>query len=443
MGISAQALARFHGTVRPAADRGRDRTAGARAAAPAAAGVDRFVVGVLTANLALIMLLQKWAMPLPGDNQVSMLLLVQYGVGIVLFFAGRLRIDTTRLVLFLGFGGLAVGANIVADRDFSMPSLILGLLIYAALVPFIAANWATYARMLKNYQIVALVICALVFLGHLMQLAGLEMINLEKIIPASMLYREYVYIQPINWGSPFNKPNAIFLLEASHTSQMIALAIVIEVAFFQRLRWIIVYAVALLTTFAGTGLLLLLLTAPFLLGRVSRGLIVGGVVALPLLLGLVAVTGWFDVISNRFEEYEKRGSSANGRFVAPVEAVTSNLAKGDPSELLLGIGPGKMPRRMDVLWVPFSKVFMEYGIIVFLAWLAFVTRAFMPPGVPLVLPVALLVHYHVLNGSFLVPANVFLCYVLAGAFHVTGADRPRLPSASAPVTAATSPNSAT
>jgi hypothetical protein len=27
----------------------------------------------------------------------------------------------------------------------------------------------------------------------------------------------------------------------------------------------------------------------------------------------------------------------------------------------------------------------------------------------------------VLNGSYLVPANVFLCYVLAGAFHVTGA----------------------
>src|SRR5262249_3698608 len=131
MGISAAALARFHGTVRPAA---------APARPAEATGVDRLVVTVLTVNLALIMLLQKWAMPLPGANQVSMLRLTQYPVAAVLFFAGRLRLDTTRLVLFLAFGGAAVGANILADRDFSMPSLILGLLIYAALVPFIAAN---------------------------------------------------------------------------------------------------------------------------------------------------------------------------------------------------------------------------------------------------------------------------------------------------------------
>src|SRR5258707_174587 len=192
MAISASALARLHATVPP-------RPAAAAMQAPAAAGVDRLVVTVLTANLALIMLLQKWAMPLPGDNQVSMLLLVQYGIGALLFFAGRLRVDTQRLVLFLAFGGLAVGANVLADRDFSMPSLILGLLIYAALVPFVAANWATYERMLKNYQITALVICALIFLGYAMQLAGMEQINIEKIIPASMLYKEYVYIQPIYW----------------------------------------------------------------------------------------------------------------------------------------------------------------------------------------------------------------------------------------------------
>src|SRR3954463_10462164 len=125
MALSAAALARLQATV-------PQRAAAARA--PAVGGVDRLVVTVLTVNLALIMMLQKWAMPLPGDNQVSMLLLVQYGIGALLLFAGRLRIDAQRLVLFVAFGGTAVGANVLADREFSMPSLILGLLIYAALV---------------------------------------------------------------------------------------------------------------------------------------------------------------------------------------------------------------------------------------------------------------------------------------------------------------------
>ena len=107
-------------------------------------------------------------------------------------------------------------------------------------------------------------------------------------------------------------------------------------------------------------------------------------------------------------------------------------------------GPGRMPRRMDVLWIAFSKVFMEYGIVVFVAWLAFTTRAMLPPGVPLAVAVPLLVHYHLLNGSFLVPANVFLCYVLAGAFHVVGEPaRPRLDTARPPVTSATKPKNAT
>ena len=114
--------------------------------------------------------------------------------------------------------------------------------------------------------------------------------------------------------------------------------------------------------------------------------------------------------------------------------------------MLLANALAKLPKDsgFHLVSIPFSKVFMEYGFIVFVAWLAFVTRAFIPPGVPLVVPVALLVHYHVLNGSYLVPANVFLCYVLAGAFHVTGAPlRPKLDTARPPVTTATKPKNAT
>ncbi|MEJ0071260.1 MAG: hypothetical protein WDO24_23740 [Pseudomonadota bacterium] len=217
----------------------------------------------MTLDLILLVVLQKFALPLGGEAQISMVLLSHYAVLGVLLFARRATIEPTRLLLYAAFMLLALLANLLPDRSFSVPSLLLAAVTYAGLVPVMQIERTSYRRILLNFQRVAATLCLLVFFQHACQLAGLGMPTLENIQPEATLYHEYVYIQPLYWSSPYFKPNAIFLLEASHTSQFFAMALILELAVFFRLRYVLLFGCGLVATFAGTGLLLVLLSSPF------------------------------------------------------------------------------------------------------------------------------------------------------------------------------------
>jgi hypothetical protein len=398
-------------------------------------GVDRFVVALVTADLVLMTLLQKVAMPLSGEAQVSSLLITHYALLGVLLLARRATLDPMRLALCAGFSGLALFSQIWPDRPFTPTSLLLAVAIYAALVFVMPISPATHRRILLNYQLVAVAVCLLVFLDHAIQLTGREIPNLELVLPAATIYKEFVYIQPLYWGSPYSKPNAIFLLEASTTSQYIAIGLVLELAFFQRLRYLLLFGCALIATFAGTGLLLVLLSGPLLLRRLRPALLAAGVVAAVVALVLAAASGWFEVVAKRLDEHEKSGSSAYARFIAPVETV-SDLLAGEPETVLFGTGAGSIERRPGIVWMPFAKVIVEYGVIGFLAWFGYFSVAMLGGGAPLIAAWVALIQYHLLNGSFLVPLNAFLCCVLAAGYRIV----PRAePPAAARSTAARRP----
>lgn len=385
---------------------------------------DRLVVGLMTLDLVIMVLTQKFAVPLGGDAQVPLLLLTHYAIMAVLVLARRTVIDPTRLALYAAFMLLAIGSQLVPDRAFSLPSLALAIVVYAPLALVLPIERAAYHRILRNFQYVVAAICLLVFIQHAFQLTGHDMPTLENIQPEATVYHEYVYIQPLYWRAAFMKPNAIFLLEASHTSQMIAMGLIIELSLFHRLRYLTLFGCGLIATFAGTGLLMLALTSPFLLWRLRPALVVVMLLALPVIAAVAFASGWFDVIGKRTDEYEKQGSSAYGRFVAPVEILGDTLAQHDPATILFGIGAGNMEKRTGVLWLAFSKVFVEYGFIVFIAWLAFTSRVlFRTPGL-WAAAWMVAIQYHLLNGAFLVPLHVYLCLVLTAGYRL-----PRAPAA--------------
>jgi hypothetical protein len=389
-----------------------------RAVAVTAALPDALAVRLVTLDLILMVMLQRYALPLGGEAQISLVVLSHYGMLTVLLFARRATIDPTRLLLYAAFMILALLANLLPDRSFSVPSILLAAVTYAGLVPVLPIERASYRRILLNFQRVAAALCLLVFVQHGCQLAGLGMPTLEHLMPESMLYHEYVYIQPLYWSSPYFKPNAFFLLEASHTSQFFAMALILELAAFHRLRYVVLFGCGLVATFAGTGLLLMLLASPFLVARLRPAMIAACIVALPLVLGLAAASGWFEVVGKRLDEHERQGSSANARFVAPIEAVIETLESHDPEKILFGVGAGNMEKRPGVLWLAYSKVFIEYGSIVFLAWLAFFSYAvFRAPGLWVAAWIAA-VQYHLLNGAFLVPLHVYLCWILAAGYRL-------------------------
>jgi hypothetical protein len=85
--------------------------------------------------------------------------------------------------------------------------------------------------------------------------------------------------------------------------------------------------------------------------------------------------------------------------------------------------------------MPFAKVIVEYGLIVFVVWLAFFSHAIVSSGAPLIAVWLALVQFHLLNGSFLVPLDVYLCVVLAAGYRIRpdGAPNPLARPAARPV----------
>jgi hypothetical protein len=69
-----------------------------------------------------------------------------------------------------------------------------------------------------------------------------------------------------------------------------------------------------------------------------------------------------------------------------------------------------------VLLPPATKVMVEYGVFVLVAFMAFTSISVFVGGVPFVVGWAVLMQYMFLNGSFLVPLHIVYCYFLAGAY---------------------------
>ena len=216
--------------------------------------VDATLVNLLTLDLILTVLGQKVALPL-GAAQLQAVAVTNFAfIGLLLIWR-RMTLSAVRCFLYL----LTFGSAFLLQAfgpEFSLGSL---LLTCVTALPFLAvapASRETYFACLRRFQLVALFVVAMVFLDHVTQLAGLGMPDLEKLMPERMIYVHYVYIQPLHWHSSWNKPNAVFFLEASFASQFLAIALVLELALFQRFRFVMLYASGLMAVFAGTGIVL-------------------------------------------------------------------------------------------------------------------------------------------------------------------------------------------
>jgi hypothetical protein len=257
----------------------------------------------------------------------------------------------------------------------------------------------------------------LVYSNWLCNFIGVAWPNLNEIVPVNFLFKNYVYIQPVEWGSPYTKPNAIFFLETSHTGQFLAMILIIEICLFQRVLHTLVFSTALISTLSGTGILLFVVSVPFILPYLNSRLIIAGLVALPLAAGTALSIGLLDNALKRSTEFSRSGTSGNGRFVAPFEASVEFLSEGGAGAFI-GMGAGKKPFKEDSFFLtpPISKVLFEYGVVASLALLLYTVLSVCGSGVPFVICWAALIQYHLLNGSALVPVHTLYCYFLAGAF---------------------------
>lgn len=389
-----------------------------------AAVSDRMIVTIITIELVLVVVTQKLALPLGGDLQVASALVIQFIVFGVLMMKGLLRIHTIRSLIFLSFLGYAalVHSTLNSNAGYSFGSILLlsaTLAIYCFTIPI---GRSAYYAILNNFQRVAAVAGILLFFNWGTQFAGLGIFDLEKYIPDGLMYHFYVYMNKLYWDQPWIKPNGIFFLEVSHLSQFIGMALVIELAIFRRIYLIGFLAIALLSSFGGTGTILVVASLPFLAFLVPRKILALGVVAAPLMLGAAATAGVLDNFTGRLSEFGTQDTSGYNRFIRPAIVAVEALGR-DGGEGIFGSGAGTIAAgdraKKGVggfAWSAYCKVIFEYGLMGFILWLALTTTSIFNRGAPFIVCWIVFLQYNFLNGALAVPIHTVYCYVLAAGY---------------------------
>lgn len=374
------------------------------------------LAAVFTSLVLSVTALQKFGVPVGGDVMEIAVFISWLGV-IMLALNGLIGLDPIRLLLFALFAVTAVASQLLGGQPFSVNSVLLALALYAPFILRLNVSPAFYRRCMQIFLNVMLVVGALVVIQQLIQLSigWRAWPDLDKLAPQQVLFSGYNYLQPVAYGSKFYKPNAFVFLEVSFVSQFIAMALLIELLLFQRLLRMVFYAVVLLICFAGTGLLLLALCAPFVLGKLSPRMLIT-----LLLVGVVGVIvagaiGWYDQVHQRFGEIGAQGSSGYYRFNVPFQIV-GQMAQ-DPQFMFTGHGAGSTGTGQGqgvagFILVPFAKIIYEYGFLTFFAFYAFFIYSLFASAPSRLLAWALFIFYNLGGGGFVVPVYVVTCQVL-------------------------------
>jgi hypothetical protein len=313
-------------------------------------------------QLLAVVLLQRIAVP--GPTIEVILFTFAAGIGALCLF-GEVYVSATRFVLFSAFAAAICLSSILAGRDVSPSSIVLLLAAYSTYVIRLSVTREFYLRCINLFVGVMVLMGALTLIqiGGQMLTGKIVVPNMDDLVPKAMIVPGFVYWQTMEWGSDIVKPPAFFFREVSFVSQFLALAVVAEIAFFRRIWRLLILLTALFATFAGTGLIILAVTSPFLLAKLPR---VARFLAIPLLaVGVagLAISGWFTSVEHRLDEYEDQSSSAYGRFIYPI-VVLGELQEFD-NPVLTGMGAGNGDRTTKgsgVLAAP-TKLLLEYGIL--------------------------------------------------------------------------------
>lgn len=330
--------------------------------------------------LFLSLFLQRFGIPLGAKS-----LNVVGPIGMAVAFYGLLRgilvFDKTRLITFLAFVVLLLAGMVHQVTSPPGPGggpVIDSLLQFLLLTSFATLSFAEPVDEARFFRLVTLFLGMIAVAGLLQfaaQFVGISIFAFSDFLPKSILF-EAGYNLKIGAGlGLLYKSNGFFLVEPSVFSQVMAMALIIEILAFRRVRYLILFITGLLLSLSGTGWIVL---ASFVLatgvGMGKRGLVIafGTLFAITLALGLGAFVApeIAAAFAERFDETARPGTSGFIRFVTPFW-VLSDFMERDPVAVFLGIGSGVSER----LTLPYEytvntpvKVALEYGFPALIAY---------------------------------------------------------------------------
>ena len=365
------------------------------------------------------LILQRFGLPIGGQQSaVFVSLLIAPVLMAPLLFTGQLRISAGPAFTFVIALCCLLLTTIMTvlypdlEKRFSLPSVLELFLLLFLLLPQPAGAFDTKA-VLPIFTFWARLIAVASLIQYGAQFVGLRFFSFASSFPALgpfLTEAGYHVEAPLRYGSSINRANGVFLLEPSILSQVMTLAIVVDVFVLRRLKWLALYAAALLASFSGTGALIL--TVTFLVaGVVSPRQLpraIGAIVLMVVLAGVAAV-----VFPSQFSTLADRVSgddpSAHARY-AEQFTVLQTIAT-DP-RLVAGFGPGAadgfiQSGSMSAL----LKMFFDYGLLGLLTLVAYILTAWWRSDHPALMLVALFT-FQLGGGYLLFPPMVLLLSLL-------------------------------
>jgi hypothetical protein len=377
----------------------------------------RFLLGLFLFGILGITFLQKFGYVANSQGALPVILPLITGGLLLACVVLKPVFDPIRIGLYAVMVIISGLSSIFLAPVYSETSLVLLVVLYLPMTVAFETSEVTYRRCMDAFVTVMLFFCGMIAVEHFVQFAigPAAWPDLNKLVSPNWLVPDYNYLQPIFWNMPYHKPNAIVFLEVSILSQFIALALAVEIALFQRPLRLAILAGGLMATFAGTGVLLMALTLPVLLGRLSVRQMVMVILALTMISYVAYKFGWFEIVSNRMDEYKQTGSSANMRFIEPLDRLIQFI--GRDNALFGGIGAGQIEKGRNFQWWPFTKSAIEYGLIQALAFYAFFLYALVKNAPSRTLAFVLAVWY-TFEGALLTAINPLACVLLSTIFFI-------------------------
>lgn len=356
-----------------------------------------------------LVLLQKVSFP-QSPVPITTALLLPFLIA--LFVRGWAKIDPLALQIYVLLAVLAIASQLLATRPFSAASLTLLLLLYLPAIFRIDVSVSGYRRCIAIYLDVMLAMAAIVLAESVWQFLVMSgnLPSLETILPEAIRVPGYVYQQPLYYGSPYAKPNAIFFLEVSFLSQFLAVALVAELVFFQRPLRLMLYLAAIFLSFGGTGLLALVLVAPLIAIRLPRRLLLVSLAILAVGAPIVIGLGWLGYGAMRFDEFGQQRGSGYLRFIAPLMQIASFAQS--PEAFYAGIGAGNLPKGANIVWWASTKMFVEFGFLATAALYALLCYGLFVRAPSVRLGAVLFVIYNFMGGYLQMPVMINLLLVM-------------------------------
>lgn len=379
---------------------------------------ERPTLAVCKSMVISTIMLSRFAIPLGGDRQVPLSFvvgLVHLAVIAVLTgcaFSPRRLIATTLMVLVVLFETLLI------HRHFSALSVAYVFAIYLPLALTTSLDPRIHLKKLwDSFISMATLLGVLAMIQVMLQVArpGL-FLDPISLVPERFLLSNYNTTYPVMRGViELLKPNGMFTVEPSFLSQILGLGLLGELIYQRRPLRIALLGVSLVSSFSGTGLLIVLVSLFFLSNpRVILATVLVAVAAAEL----VNVSGYGEAFASRTSELSHPGTSGHERFVAPFTAISDSWSESTPIALF-GHGAGQVTaidNGLDANYSAIPKVAIEYGIVGLVAFTFMWISMFEGLEMHRSLVVALLLYYLIVSGALLQPFTVFSLWGLALGF---------------------------